>query len=140
MDETDPFDVFNVLVAAEILEFQEIVNYLQSYLIENEVNWIEEHFSLIHDTIFQYNSFIELQDHCMDIISKYPEKLDFTSLSEKSLISLIKRDDLQMKEIDIWEHVLRWGLERNPTLLSIPESWSDDDFKTMRYTYKDVYL
>ena len=45
-----------------------------------------------------------------------------------------------MKEIEVWEHVLRWGLGKNPTLLSIPESWSDDDFKTMRYTYKDVYL
>ena len=49
-------------------------------------------------------------------MARSPEKkfksFYFTSLSEKSLISIIKRDDLQMKESDIWENVLEWGLER----------------------------
>jgi len=40
-------------------------------------------------------------------VSKDPEKIfkspDFASLSEKSLISLIKRDDLRMKEIDAFK-------------------------------------
>ncbi len=141
MDGVDRSDVFDVLVAAEILEFQEIVNHLQSYLIKNEAKWMEEHFSLVHNAIFQYNGLIELQNNCTDIMSKDPEKVfkshDFTSLSEKSLISLIKRDDLRMKEIDVWEHVLRWGLEQNPTLLPIPESWSDDDLKAMRNTLQE---
>jgi hypothetical protein len=65
-----------------------------------------------------------------------PEKvfksLDFTSLPEKSLIQLIKRDDLQMKEVEVWKHVLKWGLAQNPTLLPDPNIWSDDDFKTMK--------
>ncbi|EXX57570.1 hypothetical protein RirG_206020 [Rhizophagus irregularis DAOM 197198w] len=67
-----------------------------------------------------------------------PEKvlksLNFTSFPEKSLISLIKSDDLQMKEIEIWEHVLKWGLAQNPTLIPDPKTWSDDDFKTMKNT------
>ncbi|CAB4412186.1 unnamed protein product [Rhizophagus irregularis] len=54
-----------------------------------------------------------------------PEKvlksLNFTSLSEKSLISIIKNDDLQMKEIEVWEHVLKWGLAQNPTLILDPK-------------------
>ncbi|GES90301.1 BTB/POZ protein [Rhizophagus clarus] len=62
------------------------------------------------------------------------DSLDFTLLTEKSLISLIKRDDLQMKEIDIWENVLKWGLEKNPTLLSDSTTWSNDDFKMMENT------
>ncbi|EXX68515.1 uncharacterized protein OCT59_029153 [Rhizophagus irregularis] len=39
-----------------------------------------------------------------------------------------------MKEIEIWDHVLKWGLEKNPTLLSDPTAWSDDDFKMMENT------
>jgi hypothetical protein len=62
------------------------------------------------------------------------KSFDFTSFPEKSLVSLIKRDDLQMKEIEIWEHVLKWGLEKNPTLLPDPTTWSDDDFKIMENT------
>ncbi|UZO05046.1 uncharacterized protein OCT59_025407 [Rhizophagus irregularis] len=49
-------------------------------------------------------------------------------------VQLIKRDDLQMKEIEVWEHVLKWGLAQNPTLLPDPNTWSDDDFKTMENT------
>src|SRR6266498_2548142 len=59
---------------------------------------------------------------------------DFTLLSENSLISLIKRDDLQMKEVEVWEYVLKWGLEKNPFLVPDPITWSDNDFKMMENT------
>ncbi|GBC38718.2 hypothetical protein GLOIN_2v1473716 [Rhizophagus irregularis DAOM 181602=DAOM 197198] len=135
LDGIDPIDVINLLIAAESLKLQEIVNYLQSYFIENETNWVKEHFNLVYNKIFQHNSFIELQKFCTDIISKNPEKLskslDYNSISEKSLISLIKRNDLKVEEIDVWDHVLKWGLAQNPSLLPDPEEWSDDDFKLM---------
>jgi len=99
---------------------------------------MEHHFELINKTSFQSNSLLELQQFCIDFMAKSPEKIfksfDFTSLSEKSLISLIKRDDLQMKEIEIWEYVLKWGLEQNPTLLPDLMTWSDNDFKMMENT------
>ncbi|CAG8743493.1 15720_t:CDS:1, partial [Acaulospora colombiana] len=43
---------------------------------------------------------------------------DFVSLRESALISLIKRNDLQMEEIKIWEKVIQWGIAKNPTLPS----------------------
>jgi hypothetical protein len=127
-----------VLVAADELFLQELVDYLQEYLIENKSKWIEQNFELFYRRSFQSNSLIELQKFCTDFMAKSPEKVfksfDFTSLPEKSLVSLIKRDDLQMREVEIWEHILKWGLEKNPTLLPDPVTWSDDDFKTMENT------
>ena len=83
----------------------------------------------------QSNNLLKLQQFCADVIAKSPEKIFksayFTSLPEKYLVQIIKRDDLQIKEIEIWEHVLKWGLEKNHTLLPDPTTWSDDDFKTM---------
>src|SRR5438034_2477416 len=134
----DDFENFKVLVATDELLLQELVDYLQKYFIENKSKWMEQHFELIHRISYQSNSLLELQQFCTDFMTKSPEKifksLDFTSLPEKSLIQLIKRDDLQMKEIEVWEHVLKWGLAQNPTLLSDPNTWSDDDFKTMENT------
>src|SRR6266542_2620113 len=99
---------------------------------------MEQHFELIHRTSYQSNYSLEIQKFYTDLMVKSPEKIfksfDFTSLPEKSLIQLIKRDDLQMKEIEVWEHVLKWGLAQNPTLLPDPNTWSDDDFKTMENT------
>ncbi len=39
-----------------------------------------------------------------------------------------------MKEIEVWEHVLKWGLAQNSTLIPDPDTWSDDDFKSMENT------
>jgi hypothetical protein len=131
------------LAAADQLHLQELVDYLQKYLIKNKVKWMEQHFGLAYQTSFQSNSLLELQQFCIDCMTKSPQifkSLDLTLLSEKSLVSLIKRDDLQMKETEIWENVLKWGLARNPTLISEPDTWSDNDFKTMEYTYKIVCL
>ena len=88
-------------MAANELCFQEIVDYLQKYLIENKSEWMGHHFELIHQTSFQYNNLLELQQFCTDLMVNSPEKIfnsfDFTSLSEKSLVQLIKRGDLRMK-------------------------------------------
>src|SRR6266536_3158460 len=32
------------------------------------------------------------------------------------------------------EHVLKWGLAQNPTLIPDPKTWSDDDFKIIKNT------
>ncbi|GBC52580.2 hypothetical protein GLOIN_2v1868410 [Rhizophagus irregularis DAOM 181602=DAOM 197198] len=46
-------------------------------------------------------------------------------------------DDLQMKEVEVWENVLKWGLAQNPTLIPDPSTWTDDDFKKMKITLQN---
>jgi hypothetical protein len=141
LNEIDTSDFFKVLVAADMLHLNELVDYLQKYLIENKTEWMKQHFEFTHRISFKSNNFSEIQQFCADIMAKSPEKifisLDFTSLPEKSLISLIKRDDLQMKEIEVWEHVLKWGLAQNQTLISDSDTWTDDDFKMMGNTLQN---
>ncbi|RGB28696.1 hypothetical protein C1646_344204 [Rhizophagus diaphanus] len=74
-------------------------------------------------------------------MAKSPEKIfgsfDFTSFPEQSLIKLLKRDNLQMKEVEVWEHVLKWGLAQNPTIIPDPDTWADNDFDTMKNTLQN---
>ncbi|EXX60983.1 uncharacterized protein OCT59_029408 [Rhizophagus irregularis] len=142
LHEYDTIDVFKVLIAAEELLLQELVDYLQNYFIENQTEWMEKHFiELTNQISFKSNNLLELQQFCTNLMAKSPEKIfksfDFTSLSEKSLILLIKRDDLQMKEVEIWEHILKWGLKRNENLIPDPDIWTDNDFKMIKDTLKN---
>ena len=93
-------------------------------MIENKSNWVEQNFNLIYQTSFENDSFLTLQQYCTDLMSKEPDKifksLNFSSISEKLLISLIRNDNLRMSEIQVWEHVLKWGLAQNPELSSDP--------------------
>ena len=83
----------------------------------------------------------ELQNWCNDILVKYPNKVfdseDFTSLQENALISLIKRDDLQMEEIKIWNYIIKWGIAQNPNLSSDAKDWSNENFKTLKITLQN---
>src|SRR6266498_911379 len=138
LEECDISDIIKILVAANELSLQELFPYLESFLIENKANWMEQNFDLIYQTSFENNSFLELQKYCTDLISKEPNKIfnspNFSLIPEKLLFTLVKNDNLQMSEIQIWEHVIKWGLAQNPELPSDPTSFSKDDFNTLKNT------
>src|SRR5581483_3397585 len=97
-----------------------------------------QNFSFVYQTSFEKNSFLELQKYCSDLISENPDKilksLDFSTIPENLLISLIQNDNLQMSEIQVWENVLKWGLVQNPGLPSDPSNYSKDDFNSLKNT------
>ncbi|RIB28940.1 hypothetical protein C2G38_1313536 [Gigaspora rosea] len=70
----------------------------------------------IYNQSFQNDKLQKLHDWCNDIIAMYQDKIfesrDFINLQENALISLIIRDDLQMKEVKIWNNVIEWELHK----------------------------
>ncbi|GES94029.1 BTB/POZ protein [Rhizophagus clarus] len=131
-------DIINMLIAADKLCLPELVFHLQTFFIEDNTIWTEENFDLVYKTSFENVSFLELQNHCNDLISKEPDKIfkspDFSSVPEKLLISLIKNDNLQMEEVQIWENVLKWGFAQHPELPPDSTILSKDEFNVLKNT------
>ncbi|EXX74099.1 uncharacterized protein OCT59_027119 [Rhizophagus irregularis] len=136
LEEYDTSDIIKILVAGSELGLQELITYLQSFLIETKANWMEFNFNLIYKTSFENDSFLELQEFCNNLITKKPNKifksLNFSLIPEKLLVLLIQSDNLQMDEIQVWEEVLKWGLAQNPDLPSDPTDFSKEDFNTLK--------
>ncbi|RHZ44250.1 hypothetical protein Glove_749g2 [Diversispora epigaea] len=59
---------------------------------------------------------------------------DFTSLKESAIVPLLKRDDLQIEEIKIWDYVIKWGIARNPGLPTDLDEWTKENFLTLKTT------
>src|SRR5690242_6693783 len=122
LEKYNPQDIVGILVTCNELGLQELVPHLQTFLVENKSSWMEQHFDLIYKASFDNESFSTLQKYCTDLYSKEPVKifksLSFPSIPEKLLVSLIQNDNLQMDEIQIWKHVLKWGIAQNPSLPS----------------------
>ncbi|GBC27383.2 BTB/POZ protein [Rhizophagus irregularis DAOM 181602=DAOM 197198] len=118
LKEYDVSDIIKILIVANELNLQEIVTYLQSFLIVNKKNWMEQNFNLIYKTSFENESLLKLQNFCTELITKEPSKIfksiDFNSISEKTLISLIRHENLKMSNVQVWEHVLKWDHEHKP--------------------------
>jgi len=138
LKEYDTSNTIKLLVAASELNLQELIPYLESFLIKNQKIWMEENFNLIYNTSFKNDSFLKLQKYCNDLISKEPKKifnsLNFSSIPEKLLITIIQNDKHQMSEIQVWERVIKWGLAQNPKLPSDPADFSKEDFNSLKST------
>uniref|UniRef100_U9U010 Kelch-like protein 17 n=1 Tax=Rhizophagus irregularis (strain DAOM 181602 / DAOM 197198 / MUCL 43194) TaxID=747089 RepID=U9U010_RHIID len=138
LKEYDTQDMIKILISASELSLQELVTCIQFYLIENKTNWMEQNFNLVYQTSFENDTFLELQKYCNDLITKEPDKifnsLNFSSIPEKLLVTIIQSDNLQMREIQIWEHVLKWVLAQNPEIPSDLANCSQDDFNTLKNT------
>ena len=76
MDERDTSDILQVLVAADELLLNELVEHLQTYLIKNKTDWMKQNFELIHRTSFQSNQFLELQKFCTYFMASYSRYLN----------------------------------------------------------------
>ncbi|RIB11138.1 hypothetical protein C2G38_131260 [Gigaspora rosea] len=130
-----------MFIASEVL-LEELTKDIENHLIETKANWLRLNFMRIYQKSFQNNQFQNLQKWCNDFLVKYPNKIfdseDFTSLQENALVSLIKRDDLQMEEIKIWKYIIKWGIAQIPdlSLLDGPENWTNDNFIALKNILK----
>ncbi|RHZ85578.1 hypothetical protein Glove_64g49 [Diversispora epigaea] len=126
------------MIIANELELKELSRKLESYFIESQASWLRTHFSIVHHSIFDGNEFKGLKKFYNDIIVKYPNLIfgseGFTSLQETALISILKRDDLKVEEIKIWDYVIKWGIAQNPTLPTDSKKWSKENFETLKMT------
>ncbi|GET65690.1 BTB/POZ protein [Rhizophagus irregularis DAOM 181602=DAOM 197198] len=46
LNEYDTSDIIKILVTGNELGLQDLINYLQSYLVETKANWMEQNFNL----------------------------------------------------------------------------------------------
>ncbi|GES96363.1 carbohydrate-binding module family 13 protein [Rhizophagus clarus] len=138
LEQYETSDIIKILITANELNLQELVEHLQTFLIENNAEWMETNFNLIYQTSFENSSFLELQKYCTDSISKEPSKIfkssNYSSISKNILISLIQSDNLRMSEVQIWKNILKWGHAQNPELPSDPASLSKEDFNVLKGT------
>ncbi|EXX56575.1 hypothetical protein RirG_214860 [Rhizophagus irregularis DAOM 197198w] len=142
LKECDTPDIIKILIAANELNLQELVSYLQLYIIKNNKNWMEQNFNLVYQTSFENDSFLELQNYCTDLISKGPDKIlksmNFSSIPEKLSISIVQNNNLQMSEIQVWKYLIKWGLAQNPELPTDPATFSKEDFNVLKNTLQQL--
>ncbi|RHZ53634.1 hypothetical protein Glove_440g5 [Diversispora epigaea] len=138
IENIEPKIIYELMIVSNELEFKELSEKLESYLVESKASWLRTHFSRIYHSVFDSNKFKGLKLFYSYIITKHPnlifESEDFTSLQEAALISILENDNLQLEEIKIWDYVIKWGIAQNSILPTNLEEWSEEDFKTLKTT------
>ncbi|EXX71016.1 hypothetical protein RirG_082310 [Rhizophagus irregularis DAOM 197198w] len=107
-------DVLKLLIAVDELGVQQLISHIQ---------------------IGRHETFTDLWNFCLNTICEEPKILfdsdKFINLKAPLLELLLKRDDLNMNEIEVWEGLLKWcfaqqHVENNPT------KWNKDDITKIK--------
>ncbi|RIB05062.1 hypothetical protein C2G38_2047912 [Gigaspora rosea] len=138
LDNLDSSFIFELMIMSNNFLLEELAKYFENHLIKTKASWLRLRFAHVYKASIQNNNLQDLHNWCNNIIAKYPDKVfdteDFISLPESALVSLIRRDDLQMDEGKIWKYVITWGIAQNPSLPSNSEDWSNENFQSLKTT------
>ncbi|CAG8543129.1 554_t:CDS:2 [Paraglomus occultum] len=113
-------DYLQLLSAFDTFKLQEPSQVLQRLVCAKYASALETHFVATmlfckqHPQLHILNSFIDT------LIMEKPESVfdssDFTTLNADDLISILKRPDLNIPEIVIWDKIIKWAIAQDPVL------------------------
>ncbi|CAB4418998.1 unnamed protein product [Rhizophagus irregularis] len=131
----------DILIAADELALIELIDYLVEYILKKETFWFRRNLVKIHRISSQHEAFHKLKTTCEEIIQKdsstFLRSKDIGDLEESILIRLLKSDNLDLKEIEIWNQIIKWGKVQcslNSNDKENIKDWSTKDFDMLRLT------
>src|SRR6266542_5472504 len=138
-------EVLKLLIAVDELNFCPLISHIQEFLIEHQTEFLRQNPTGILEIVYQHEAFTDLWNFCLEKICEKPEILfnsnKFINLKAPLLELLLKRDDLNIDEIEIWESLLKWAVNQQNVKNDDPTKWSKDDItKIERELYKFIPL
>src|SRR5437588_2593468 len=142
VDNLDASEILELLETCDELNFNELVEDLQNHLLIQHKEWIQQNLIYFYKISSKHQPFNLLQSYYNELIDDNPELLlnsgDMISIEKSILITILKKDDLELDEIDIWDYVLQWGIEQNQELRKDISEWNKEDYKILKDILKDI--
>jgi hypothetical protein len=132
--------VLELLVASDELLLEELFNYARScltHLIKENPSWFRQKFIHVLNIISKLANCEKLQEYCIETIyadlQSFITSKVFSKLDKDILYCLLKRDDLYVEEIVIWDCLIKWGIEQTG-LNSNRAKWDNEDYGALKKT------
>ncbi|CAJ0650255.1 15223_t:CDS:2 [Entrophospora sp. SA101] len=137
--EEDEETLLKLLTLGDELMLDQYCIQIQHFLIGNKYEWLEENLVETLRITNNCNSCTLLRNHCLELIAEKPASIfrseGFISLEEELLVSLLRRDDIEMEEIEIWNYMIRWGIANTLGLVAIDiKNWTDANYRALKET------
>src|SRR5688572_14716308 len=128
-------DVLKLLAAVDEFDIQTLIHYIQEYLI-NE--FLQQNPIEILETVYKHETFPDLWDICLEKICVEPDILfnsdEFIRLKAPLLEMLLKRDDLSLDEIVVWESLIKWCLAQHSNISEDVTQWNNEEITVIEGT------
>src|SRR3989442_3598707 len=123
-------DVLKLLIAVDELNIQQLISHIQEFLINHQTEFLHQNPTDILETVYQHETFTDLWNFCLEKVCEEPKILfdsdKFINLKAPLLEELLKIDDLNVDEIEIWENLLKWCFAQQ-NIKNNPANWNKED-------------
>src|SRR3984957_17501758 len=130
-------DVLKLLIAVDELNIHPLISHVQEFLIEHQTEFLHQNPTGILETVYQHETFTNLWNFCLEKVCEEPKILfssdKFINLKALLLELLLKRDDLNVDEIEVWENLLKWCFAQQ-NMNNDPTKWSKEDITKIERT------
>ena len=128
-------ELLKLLKAVNELNIHSLISRIQEHMIIYQSKFVGQNPVDILETVYQHESLANLRNFCLEKICKEPDKfIKFINLKAPLLELLLKRDDLKLSEIVIWDSLLKLGLAQNPSISQDTTKWSKEETTIMERT------
>ncbi|GBB93250.1 hypothetical protein RclHR1_02140003 [Rhizophagus clarus] len=134
-------ELLDLLIAVDELSIQSLISCIQEYLINNQYKFLQEDPIEILETVYhvyQCDTFAGLWDSFLEAICDKPEILfnsdKLIEVKASILELLLKRDDLLLDEIVIWNNLIKWGFAQHPSVKQDDLKWDKEEIKIIKST------
>jgi hypothetical protein len=114
-----------LLIAVDEFNIQTLVTCVQKHLI-NDKEFLQENFMEILQMVYHNELFTDLLNYCLEEIDMIFNSDKIINLEEPLLEFLLKRDDLNLDEIEIWDGLIKWGFAQGQGLNQDVSEWNKD--------------
>ncbi|GES99209.1 BTB/POZ domain-containing protein [Rhizophagus clarus] len=133
----DKISLVDVIIAADELELLEALQQLEAILIKNKLAWQTGDFIKVCQ--LDHHHFVNLYNSALKLICNNPKMIfeteEYLKFEETFLINILKCDDLKLEEIEIWEYLIKWGIENTESILDGDMTkWTSTDFINLEKT------
>src|SRR5438128_9306935 len=134
-------DWIGLLKGASKFRLDDLVTAIENYRITQQEKWIQQNIFTLYKCALSTDSLIGLLDYCHQIMVSQPDIIlksnDIRNLPKEILITLLKNDELNIDEGELWLSVVQWGIEQVPGLINNPKSWSYNEFTIVKSIISD---
>ena len=132
------------MIASDEMKLEKLTKLVENFIIENYQSLLQNDSVGILQIVHYHQTLNSIQNFCLETICSDPKILlnsdQFNGLPATLLEVILKRDDLDLDEIEIWENLIKWGLSQNHQLNQDVSKWNQQDFQTFQNILYNLIL
>ncbi|GBB98104.1 hypothetical protein RclHR1_03140003 [Rhizophagus clarus] len=129
-------DLLNILIASDELKLKRLTKFTEDFIIEKHHQFLRNDPVGILQAVYYRKLLVKLQEFCLRSICSEPKILfnseKFINLPASLLEIILKRNDLNLTEIEIWDYLIKWGSSQETVLKQDVSEWNQEDINIFK--------